>query len=320
MAGARWNEFALAFARAQVLASLYGRARAARQARLLGVEMPFDDQEVDENVARFQRTKVEFEPGPFLEAVRGFADKVPRLRPEVNELVNRARAQAQAIVEAEQAGVVDLLAARSPLVDRAVRGSFFVTGADKTTTVDLKALIAQAIRGQVSVDEAGEMVGLNLSQFVEEAQLAGASNLTKFRLQTIYRNNLSSAYNDAQVRVLDSEPVRRLVPLMQLTEIRDRRTRGNPNGFYPDKGFHWQMNGFVGTIDDFRRLGIVPPNGHNCRGGLRALSLAESRRRGFVTAEGVVDRAAVDRHNGERLAILRSGQYPDPGFKELRAA
>ena len=76
----------------------------------------------------------------------------------------------------------------------------------------------------------------------------GYALATVHRLETIYRNNLGSSYNEASARILEEPDVHEVIPLVMLNEIRDRRTRGNPNGLYPDRGFHWQMDGFVGTM------------------------------------------------------------------------
>ena len=316
-----WHDFRGVLGRAIVLSQLVGLAASTKQAKLLGADLPFDDQAIaQQDVDRFVRVEPLFEVGAFLEAIRGFDDRVPRLRTHVERLIRGAQALSTSIAESEQAEVVNLLATRSGLVQQVVRGSFFVTDADETTIINLKSLLADAMRGGISTDEAGELLGVSLPDFIDQAQVSGAVNLARARLETIYRNNLNSAFNEAQVDALRGQQIRRIIPLLMLNEIRDRRTRGNPNGINADRGFHWQMNGFVGTAEEFDQFGITPPNGHNCRGGVRGLSATESKRMGFVDDNGELNIEAIRTHNGDRLRILQQGLYPDPGFQTVGVA
>lgn len=302
-----WQRVAAIIGRAHVLINLEGIADAVRLVRMTG----------NGAADMFQRPEDPFEslePGAFDEAIREFEGRVPRLAETARRLAAEGLERGGAIVAAERAGEAMRAMSASGLVARVMGGSFFVTGADKTTIVNLKALLAEAIRGGVSVDEAGKIIGVPLAEFVDRAQLAGAANLAKARLQTIYRTNLASAYNEAQGRVLEAPAVQPFVPLVMRTEIRDRRTRGNPSGLYPDAGFHWQMHGYVGTMDEFRQRGIVGPCGYSCRGGIRGVSRAEAARHGWVDDEGRLDTEAIARHNGARTAILDRGDFPDPGF------
>lgn len=320
-----WQAFSCILARAWIIAGLMGAARGSRQARMLGAVLPFDDQRIPEVSARdcFQaRPTIEaaLEGGEFREAVQAFDDRVPRLRSEWERLADQARRLAAAASQAESARAAEMIAVQSAAVRGALRGSFFVSDLDRRTIVKVRDLVAEAIRGLVSEDEAGKLTGLRLPEFIDAAQLAGAANLTRFRLQTVFRTNLAAAYNDGAVRQLTSPAVVDVVPLSEIDEIRDRRTRGNPTGLYPRGGFHWQVDGYVGLAEELVRRGLVPPAGYNCRASVRGVPWPEARRRGFIDAQGDVDRGAVRAWNGEREAIIARGDYPDRGFRAASAA
>jgi len=104
-------------------------------------------------------------------------------------------------------------------------------------------------------------------------------------------------------------------PLWQISEMMDRRTRGNPHGDFPDGGFHWQVNGYINTIDEIVRQGCVPPCGRNCRAVLRPVSWKRAESLGLIGADGLVDRAAVRQWNGDRQGYIDRGLYPDPIFR-----
>lgn len=307
-----WRRFHDILARAYVLASLEGMAAAFADARIRVPNLPAASgeavQQADISYDRFARDiSVVFEPGPFFEAIQGFEARIPRLRSHVRRLVRESLALSSAITSSEQAGVISALSQKSGAVQRVMSGSFFVSDAETGTIVNLQALVGDALRGGQPKGVAG---------FIDEAQLMGAHNLTRARLETIYRNNLSSAANLGQVEMVKEPEVRASIPLLVLEEIKDRRTRGNPAGLYPEGGVHWQMDGYVGTVEEFEQRGIIPPNGHNCRGGVRGLTETEAEQRGFV-ADGQIVPAAIAAHNGLRIALLEAGRYPDPGFTSI---
>jgi hypothetical protein len=106
-------------------------------------------------------------------------------------------------------------------------------------------------------------------------------------------------------------------PLWMIREVMDRRTRGNPSGDFPDGGFHWQVNGYVNTIDEIIRQGCVPPCGRNCRATLVPLTWRMVERMDLLT-EGRVDSAKVRSHNGDRQGYIDRGLYPDPVYSSFR--
>lgn len=296
-AAEHWAAFRRITARAIVLARL--EAIASTLDGRVAIEPGYEAADVPDRFAEEPDVLESIVIAPFREAVASFEGRVPRLASTVRRLIGLAARVADAIAATEQvrAGVSVL---------RTFRTSFFVTGVDLPTARDIRKALADVIRGKEPAD---------LPAFIDKAQAAGASNLTAARLETVYRNNISRAFNDGRVEsVIENPAVRNLFPLLELVENRDKRTRGNPAGLYPNQGVHFQMNGYVSTPDEFRRLRIVPPSGHNCRGGTRPIPLAEALQRGFVDDNGNVLWEAVRRHNGARQGMIDSGRYPDPGW------
>jgi uncharacterized protein with gpF-like domain len=98
--------------------------------------------------------------------------------------------------------------------------------------------------------------------------------------------------------------VQAFVPLVEYSATMDRRTRETHKG----------LDGYVGTMQDFDRMGIAPPCGFNCRCALIPVSAAEALDRGFTRPNGTLDYAAIRRHNGARQNLIDTRQMPDPGF------
>lgn len=299
----------LAVARTLILAGLQGQAAAWAAAARQGLRWPRESQPVAP--IRFAQAELVLEgadeglvAGPFLEAVQRFQGKIPTLASTVRRLAERARRAAAVIIAGEVANAIPSLAARIPEVERILRDRFWITGATFGETVDMHRLLAEAVRG-------GDMT---IPDFIDAAQIDSAVALTDARLETIYRNNTQAAWNDGQADVLSNPQVEALIPLAEIDEIKDRRTRGNPQGLYPNAGRHWQMDGYVGTVESLRRRSLIPPCGHNCRGTLRGIPFPEAKARGFIDDDGRVDEEAIREYNGDREAIVASGEYPDPGW------
>jgi len=315
-----WSTLRRVIARAHVLVSLHAMSSIYRTVAGADGFPSTPDEDIDalSRLATFAApalTLEGIEPGPFAEAIRAFDGRVPALRRTVEGLWQRADAISSSIVRAEQSEAVARLAQQSIGVQQAIRDSFWATDMDAPTAEKVRDLVGKVVRGFVSADDVGKMIGPSLSQFITAAQASGAGNLTRARVETILNNNLSSAFNEARVTSLADPRTRVIVPLVMLVEVQDRRTRGNPSGLYPDAPPHFQMNGFVGTVDQLNELGIVPPNGHNCRGSIRGISLAKAVRKGWMTEDGDIVQTAIDAHNGRRLVLITSGRYPDPGFR-----
>lgn len=118
----------------------------------------------------------------------------------------------------------------------------------------------------------------------------------------------------AEIRPDAPTPPRRF-PLWEIREIMDRRTRGNPSGDFPDDGYHWQVGGYINTMEEIVRQNCVPPCGRNCRASLFPVSRERAETLGLVDSAGQVDFAAVRSYNGDRQGYIDRGQYPDPRFR-----
>lgn len=119
---------------------------------------------------------------------------------------------------------------------------------------------------------------------------------------------------DAEIRP-DAPAPRRRFPLWEIREIMDRRTRGNPAGDFPSDGYHWQVSGYINTMEEIVRQDCVPPCGHNCRASLFPVSRERAETLGLVDSAGQVDFAAIRAYNGDRQGYIDRGQYPDPRFR-----
>ena len=103
-------------------------------------------------------------------------------------------------------------------------------------------------------------------------------------------------------------------PLWEIREVMDRRTRGNPSGDFPE-GSHWQVNGYINTIDEIIRQDCVPPCGRNCRAALVPVSARRAMSLGLVDVTGRIDYSALRNYNRLRQTYIDMGLYPDPGFR-----
>ncbi len=295
----QWGTVERILERAYVLIGLEGMADAHVVARRAGV------------TDRSQYLKEDFglEAGPFIEAVRRFEGRVPRLATVLRAMLAKAKQVAGDVVEMEIDGGLIKALSGTDLAHRIASGSFWVTSTVTGELMDLRSILAGILRGDLL---GGDLKQLGVDDFITGAQAKGIRHLSANRLETVYRNNLSGSYTEAAAQTLERSDVAAVLPLVMLVEIHDPRTRGAPGGRYP--GYHWQMDGFVGTMPDFRRLGILPPNGHQCRGGIRGISLGEAHSNGWVNDDGDLDGEAIAAHNGGRLAIISRGDYPDRGF------
>lgn len=312
-----WERYEDALGRVLTLSAMAGKARAHATAKAQGAD--WKPQEwPDEMPDRFDAVGASFEPGTFWEALRVFKNRVPRSWWEVRRVRRQMMRLARRVAQGERGRALRDLTKRLEALQQVVDGSFRVKGASRAQAERLKSLIAEAI------ETSGMPKGLKtggLSRFIRRAQVEGIIGLTSSRMETVYRTNMASAYNEATANTMDSAAVASWAPLLRLVEIHDSRTRGAPNGVYRGKGesknpgHHWEMDGYIATAADFKRQGLVPPNGFNCRGSLMPVSRDEAQSMGLLSRAGTVDRAALARYNARRQEIIDRGLYPDPGFK-----
>lgn len=205
-----------------------------------------------------------WKPLPFEEARSFFGSKVPLTAAEA------AKAQGQA---AERAFVVSGLA-RTDMVS------------------DVLKAMQDAIANGTTIDQFRKDIALVL----EEKGWTGAKN---FRVQTIFRTNIQSAYQAgkwAQFQAAGDN-----LPLAVYDAVGDGRTRPS----------HLAMDGRAFARNDPIWAKWWPPNGFNCRCTVRLMSMAEAKVRGVKIESG----AGILR--GEQVSVGPGRDQvvrPDPGF------
>jgi SPP1 gp7 family putative phage head morphogenesis protein len=309
---------------------------------LAGVKVPkpavptrFAAGEAEEDVA------LRFDAGPAREAVSRFVDLLPITRQRWDQLIDLAFRAAKEMRDAEAANGLARILERSPALARLVRpaaaglpvrpvpgltgkalqewtekvrtpgvqaiaqGAFFVTGMTVEQAKKTQDLLAKVVRMEESVSAAGKKLrSIGVGDFIEQATLATGTNLTKARLETVYRTNLNRAASQGQLDIVREPTVRKFVPLMQFSSTKDNRTRET----------HKAMNGYVATVDQIDAQGINTPAGFNCRCGWKPLPIAVALAKGWCDEDGIPKFDAIARHNGRRQALIDGGQFPDPGF------
>jgi hypothetical protein len=314
-----WERYGEALGQVLTLTALAGQARAYAATKKQGNEWEpeeWPDDKPDTFAGRAAR--VGFEAGVFWEALRAFRRRIPRSWTETRRIRRQMQRLAERIARTESRSALRDLTKRLEALRATLDGSFRVKGATVAQATRLRDLIARAIE---TADTPKGLKTGSLSAFIRRAQVEGIVGMTSARLETVYRTNTASAYNEATAEVMDKPAVTRWAPLLRLVEIHDSRTRGAPGGVYRGKGksrnpgSHWQMDGYIATAADFKRQGLVPPNGFNCRGALIPVTFDEARSMGLVRKDESLDRAALARYNAARQRIIDRGLYPDPGFK-----
>ena len=281
-----WARLAERFGQAVVVSTLLGVANERRRLVRAGLVPVVREQpriEKAPDVATFDDKPASLRlPKSFLDQLNVFRRDVPRLEERVNVLRWTAGNVARRMMERERGLVFDISARRVARVLVAPDGSESL----------------RDVRGDIAADVLEELSGTPLDH----------------RIVTETRTVMAEAFNTGSMDTIREN--REVVPVTVLSEIHDRRTRGNPNGLYPEPHRHWQMDNFAAPSDDPVWRRIMPPNGWNCRAGVRGVSIAEARRNGWVPKDGIEpDRQALRRQFAAQWRLIESGQYPDPGFK-----
>jgi len=252
-----------------------------------------------------------------------FRQRVPISRQSWELLIEAARLSARDVTSHERQTALADMRRRSPILDSLLRGvtrnpsggmtsvkrivddTFFVTAMDARQTKQVQELIAQVIEEKPTKSVVGKRIkAMNLGDFVTTAQVRTGTELTTARLETVLRTNTNRALTEGAAEVLREPKVQAFVPLAQFSATKDNRTRDT----------HRRFDGYVGTMDDFDRIGCSPPVGFNCRCALIPVPLARAIKEGWVRPNGTLNREAINRHNGRRVNLLQSGKIPDPGF------
>lgn len=256
------------------------------------------------------------EPGTFREGLKRMEETAIADSVDIDLLFQRIKAGVTEYAEAERRGGASEIVARIRRWVSNVEQSFWVRGATPEQTANIRNVLIDAITSMGKIPPKGE--NRIYSDLI--SRVRGFAHMSADRADVIVRTNMMRSFNLAQVDRLERPEARRVIPLLILVEVQDPRTRGAPDGVYAgsrerNPGWHWQMDGLVGTIEQFREWNVIPPNGYRCRGGVRGLTLAECEEMGFLRDDGSIDFERVRRHNGIRLEIIGRGLYPDRGFK-----
>lgn len=199
--------------------------------------------------------------------------------------------------------------------------AFTVAGAMRLDVLeDIRAEVQSAIEGKLTLRDFqrnleprlkangwwGPQVRVNPD--TGEAQLVQTGS--PWRLRTIYRTNLQTAYMAGRYgQMIDNVRFR---PYWQYVAVMDARTRPA----------HAAMNGLVFRYDDPFWEHFYPPNGFNCRCTVRALSQLNVDQRDIAISESgkyLREAWAVDKSSGltERVSIFKTPQMQIAGRTDL---
>lgn len=278
-----------------------------------------------------------FRSGPAREAIKRYIRLLPMTRERWEALIERAMQAAGELRADEQGNALERILARSPdlaalvnggtgaahipepeeplpeavkirrtpAVQAAVQGSFFVTGMTGQQVRETKDLLAKAIRGEITTSVAGKRLQeLGVGDFVEQSVLETGTDLTAARLETVYRTNINRAQSQGRLDICRDETVQQFVPLMRFRATKDKRTRET----------HKAMDGFVATVEQIDAMGIPTPLGFNCRCSWSPIPIAVAVSEGLCDEDGTIDYEAIRRRNGARQQMIDKGLVPDVGF------
>ncbi|KEQ23421.1 phage head morphogenesis protein [Paenibacillus tyrfis] len=121
-----------------------------------------------------------------------------------------------------------------------------------------------------------------------KAEALGISDLDPWHLETVFRNQIQTAYETGQYEKLQQPEMVDMFPYYRYSAILDSGTRAS----------HWAMNGLIAHRDDPIWQKWWPPNGHRCRCGVIAINKYRAAREGITPAN------------------FRPDVSPDPGWSK----
>lgn len=136
--------------------------------------------------------------------------------------------------------------------------SFYVSGLEKLRQVEM---VKRSLQNAI---ESGE----SFSTWKSNLNIEGLENLSNARLETVYRNNVNTVYNQSSRFNSMSSGV---TPYLMYTAIGDERTR-------PE---HLKLDGTVKRADSEFWNKYTPPLAHNCRCGIIPLSSDDAKEEGI---------------------------------------
>lgn len=138
--------------------------------------------------------------------------------------------------------------------------SFYVSGLEKLREVELiKTSLANAIDN-----------GYSFQQWKDSIDQDAFQNLAQARLETVYRNNVNTVYNQSLRYNAGTSDV---TPYLQYSAIIDSETRPS----------HARLDGTIKRADSNFWDRYTPPIGHNCRCGIISLSIEDAKEAGIST-------------------------------------
>lgn len=184
---------------------------------------------------------------------------------------------------------IDDLASRHPLlaasraeVEAVYAGHGFTLA--KTSEVEIVARVQQAIL---------EALRAGQSTYDASAVIESMGDWTRSYAETVYRNNVSTAYSAGMDRQLEDPDVRAVIVALRYTTAGDVDVRES----------HRKMDGTIAPPEHPIWDSRTPPCGHKCRCGRDFMSREDLRREGLITSLGAV-----------AVRIPNPGTGPDPGF------
>lgn len=113
--------------------------------------------------------------------------------------------------------------------------------------------------------------GLSFDQWKNELDMDTVRNLSRSRLETVYRTNTASVYNKStRYNAVTSK----VTPYLMFSSVGDSRTRPQ----------HAELDGIIKRGDSPFWNKYTPPLGFNCRCSIIPLSNAEAKKRGISRA------------------------------------
>lgn len=191
------------------------------------------------------------DPDRFDEAVRAFRARVPMTDDEFDELVEAEQERAFYVAGVSQARVVQQV---MDALDKAIE--------DGTTLDEFKADVGSSLSDSWGGDDPG-------------------------RLETVFRTNVMTAYNDGRQAIFDDPAVQEARPYLRFDATEDSRTSDICDA----------LNGKVLPADSTFWNTHRPPLHHNCRSILTPLTEDEAKDEGITAG-----------HPDTK------GAKPDPGF------
>jgi len=143
----------------------------------------------------------------------------------------------------------------------------------KVESADMLQLFYDELNKAMTDGRTYEEFKKSISELLDIRGYTTRADGTAWRLDTIYRTNMQSAYMAG--RYLQMDEVKDDFPYWQYIAVMDNRTRPS----------HARLNGKVVRADDASWSYAYPPNGYLCRCRTRALSEEELKRLGLKVSK-----------------------------------